>query len=44
MGLGANRHVGIEALRGEMGWSTFEERIDQAKIKYRTRLELMDEK
>ena len=25
-GLGANRHVAVEALRGDMGWSTFEER------------------
>ena len=43
-GLRANRHVAIEALRGEMGWSTFEERIDKAKINYRIRLEHMDEK
>ena len=43
-GLGANRHVAIGALRGEMGWSTFEERIDKAKINYRIRLEHMDGK
>ena len=43
-GLGANKHVATEALKGEMGWSSFEERIDQAKIKYRLRLEYMDEK
>ena len=43
-GLGANRHAGIEALRGDMGWSSFEERIDQAKVKYRVRLEMMNEK
>ena len=42
--LGANKHVGMEALRGEMGWSSFEERIDKAKIKYRLRLEHMNEK
>ena len=41
-GLGANRHVGIEALRGDMGWSTFEERINMTKIKYRVRLEQME--
>ena len=43
-GLGANKHVATEALKGEMGWSSFEERIDQAKIKYRLRLEYMNEK
>ena len=42
--LGANKHVAIEALRGEMGWSTFEERINMTKIKYRVRLELMESK
>ena len=36
--------MGTEALRGEMGWSTFEERIDKAKINYRIRLECMNDK
>ena len=36
-GLGANRHVLIEALKGDRGWSTSEERINMAKIKYRFR-------
>ena len=27
-----------------MGWSTFEERLDKAKINYRVRLEHMDDK
>ena len=43
-GLGANKHVATEALRGEMGWSSFEERTDESKIKYRVRLEYMDDK
>ena len=43
-GLGANRHVATEALRGEMGWSTFQERIDKTKINYRVRLEHMSDK
>ena len=38
--LGANKHSGIETLRGGMGWSSFESRIHQTKIKYKTRLEL----
>ena len=42
--LGANKHVAIEALRGEMGWSTFEERMEKTKINYRIRLEHMEEK
>ena len=43
-GLGANKHVAIPALRGEIGWSTFEERVDKAKINYRIRLEHMNQK
>ena len=42
MGLGANKWTAKETLRGEMGWSTFEERIDKAKVKYRMRLEFME--
>ena len=37
-------HAEVEALRGDMGWSTFEERINQGKIKYRIRLEYMEGK
>ena len=33
MGLGARKWVATETLRGEMGWSSFEERIDKVKIK-----------
>ena len=43
-GLGANRHVATEALRGELGWSTFQERRDKTKINYRVRLEHMSDK
>ena len=43
-GLGANRHVATEALRGKTGRSTFQERIDKTKIKYRIRLEHMNDK
>ena len=43
-GLGANRHVATEALRGEMGWSTFQERIHITKINYRVRLKHMNDK
>ena len=43
-GLGANRHVATEALRGEMRWSTFQERIDKTKTNYRVRLEHMNDK
>ena len=42
-GLGAGKYTPIETLRGEMGWSTFEERIQKSKIKYRVRLEYMNE-
>ena len=38
-GLGANKITAIETLRGEMGWSTFKERIEKAKINYRLRIE-----
>ena len=43
-GLRANRNVVTEDSRGEMGWSTFQERIDQSKIQYRIRLEYMNNK
>ena len=43
-GLGANRHVATEALGGEMGWSTFQERIDKTKMNYRVRPEHMSDK
>ena len=42
LGLGANRYVGQEAIRGDMGWSTFEERLMKGQMKYKIRLEQMD--
>ena len=36
--------MATEALRGEMGWSTFPERIDKTKINYRVRLEHLNDK
>ena len=41
-GLGANRYAPIETLGGEMGWSTFNERVEKAKMKYYMRLDYMD--
>ena len=43
VGLRANRYAPTETLRGDMGWSSFEERVDKAKTKYRMRLEVMEE-
>ena len=42
LGLGCNRYVAIEAIRGEMGWSSFEERRDKAVSNFRVRIGLMD--
>ena len=41
--LGANRYVARDAIRGEMGWSPFNERISEAKGKFKLRPEEMDE-
>ena len=43
LALGGNRFVGTEAIRGEMGWSTFEERIMKSKLRFKIRIERMDE-
>ena len=32
--LGANRYVAVEAIRGDMGWSTFREIIAKAVLRY----------
>ena len=37
--LGANSFVGVEALRVEMGWSRYEERVANLKAGYKMRLE-----
>ena len=41
--LGANRYVAVEAIRGDMGWSTFRERLAKAVLRFRVRLQRMDE-
>ena len=41
MALGANRWVGVEAIRGEMGWSLFGERVMKAVLAYKVRLDRM---
>ena len=41
--LGANKYVGVEAIRGDMGWSTFEERLMKSKLRYKVRIDLMNE-
>ena len=43
MALNAPRYAAIEALRGDMGWSTFRERLTKATLRYKIRLERMDE-
>ena len=41
MALGANKYVGVEAIRGEMGWSLFGERMSKAVLSYKVRLDRM---
>lgn len=41
LALGANKMVGTEAIRGDMGWSSFEERLFKGKMRYKIRLEKM---
>ena len=40
MGFGATKMVGVEAIKGDMGWSSFEERLFIGKFKIK--LEKMD--
>jgi hypothetical protein len=40
--LGANKYAGVEAIRGDMGWSTFNERVTKSCLNYKIRLERMD--
>ena len=42
-GLGANRHTRLEAVRGDMGWSTFRERIAKGKLSFIKKIEGLDE-
>ena len=39
--MGATRIVGAESIRGELGWSTFEERIMKSSLIYKKRIENM---
>ena len=41
MALGVNRYVGVEAIRGDMGWSPFDERMTKSVITYYVRIEKM---
>lgn len=43
LALGANRYAAVDAVRGEVGWSTFEERIGKAVLGYKVRLRKMSE-
>ena len=43
VGLGANRYTAVEAIRGDMGWSSFDERMMKGVLIYKKRLEDMDE-
>ena len=41
--LGANRYAAVEAIRGDMGWSTFSERCMKVSIGYKIRIKRMPE-
>lgn len=41
--LGGLSYTGLKSMRGEMGWSTFEERKAKYKIKYYGRRKFTDE-
>ena len=41
--MNAPRYAATEALRGDMGWSTFRERHVKATIRYKIRLERMND-
>ena len=42
IGLGGNKYVAVEAVRGEMGWSSFKERGAKAILNFKVRMDLMD--
>ena len=42
MALNALRYASVEALRDDMGWSTFRERHLKATLRYKVRLERME--
>ena len=41
MALNAPRYTAVEALRGDMGWSAFREKLVKATLRYNIRLERM---
>ena len=43
MALNAPRYAAVEALRGDMGWSTFRERHIKATLRYKVRLQEMED-
>ena len=42
-GLGAPRSTAVEAIRGDMGWSTFKERVVKGKLGFLKKIESMNE-
>ena len=44
LALGGNKYTAVEALRGEMGWSRYHERIVKMKANYKLRLEQMGQR
>ena len=43
MALGANGYIAVAALKGEMGWSLFQERIDKARLLFKAKLTNMED-
>ena len=43
LALNAPKYAAVEALRGDMGWSTFRERLLKATLRYKIRLERMED-
>ena len=43
LGLNAPRYTAVEALRGDMDWSTFRERLIKSTLRYKIRIERMDD-
>ena len=39
IGLGGNKYVAVEAIRGEMGWSSFKERGAKAILNFKVRMD-----
>lgn len=43
MALGASKWTAVEAIRGDLGWSTFSERLMKAVLLYKVRIERMND-